>query len=67
MFQYAVEAELRDLLARDAEPGGTILISRIREAVSIAAGETDNVVSTPTANVTHAAGELAVLGVITWT
>ncbi|QQQ19663.1 baseplate J/gp47 family protein [Brevundimonas vitis] len=64
--RLAVEAELRDLLARDAEPAGTILISRIREAVSIAAGESDNVVTSPTANVTHAAGELAVLGTITW-
>lgn len=64
--RLAVEANLRDMLARDAEPGGTILISRIREAVSIAAGETDNVISTPTANVTHDPDELAVLGVITW-
>lgn len=64
--RLAVEAELADLLARDAEPEGTILISRIREAVSIAAGESDNVVSVPSADVPHDAGELAVLGTITW-
>lgn len=64
--RLAVEAELADMLARDAEPEGTILISRIREAVSIAAGETNNVVTAPSADVTHATGELAVLGTITW-
>lgn len=62
----AVTAELTDLLRRDAEPGGTILISRIREAVSVAAGESDNVVVTPTADVTHATGHIAVLGTITF-
>lgn len=62
----AVEASLRDLIAREAEPGGTLLISRIREAISIAAGEVDHVLSAPTANVTTAAGEITTLGTITW-
>lgn len=62
----AVEAELRDLLSRDAEPGGTLPISRIREAVSIAAGETDNVVNSPSANVVSSAGHMAVMGDISW-
>ena len=62
----AVEAELEDMLLRDAVPGGTIYLSRIREAVSIAAGETDNIVTDPAANVTHAAGEIATMGTITW-
>lgn len=62
----AVEAELRDMLRREAEPGGTILLSHIREAVSIAAGETDSTVSVPAADVTHTAGQIAVMGVITW-
>lgn len=61
-----VEKSLEEMLRRDAEPGGTILLSRIREAVSIAAGETDNVVNSPSANVTHSAGEIAVMGTITW-
>jgi uncharacterized phage protein gp47/JayE len=64
--QDAVEASLRDLIAREAEPGGTLLISRIREAISIAAGETDHVLTTPSANVTAAAGEITTLGTITW-
>lgn len=62
----AVAAELADLLRRDAVPGGTILLSRIREAVSIAAGESDNTVVSPTANFTSTTGQLATLGTITW-
>lgn len=64
--QAAVTAELEDLLRRDAEPGGTIYISRIREAVSIAAGEENNVVTSPSADVTHTAGQIAVLGTISF-
>ncbi len=64
--QASVEVSLRELLKRDAEPGGTILISRIREAVSGAAGEIDNEVQDPTADVTHSAGEIATFGEITW-
>jgi uncharacterized phage protein gp47/JayE len=62
----AVDAELRDLIAREAEPGGTILISHIREAISIAAGETDHVLNSPTGNVTAAAGAIITMGAITW-
>jgi len=62
----AVEAELRDLLLREAEPGGIVLLSRLNEAISIAAGETDHVLITPAANVALAANEIAVLGAITW-
>jgi uncharacterized phage protein gp47/JayE len=62
----AVTAELEDLILREAIPGGTILVSHIREAISIAAGETDHALTSPTADVTHSAGEIAVLGTITW-
>lgn len=62
----AVEAELLDLLRREAEPGGTILISHLREAISVAAGETDHVLTLPAADVTHDTGEIAVMGEITW-
>lgn len=65
-IRAAIEAELRDLLRREAEPGGTLLISHIRQAISTAAGEVDHVLTTPTANVVSAAGELAVLGDIDW-
>lgn len=62
----AVTAELADVIARDAAPGQPILISRLREAVSIAAGEADNQITTPTANVTPAAGHIVVPGTITF-
>lgn len=62
----AVEAELRDLIRREAQPGGTLLLSHLREAVSSAAGETDHVMSVPAANVVYATGQIAIMGVITW-
>lgn len=65
-IRAAVEAELRDLLRREAEPGATILISHIREAISLAAGEHDHILVAPAANVTHAVGEMATFGTITW-
>lgn len=65
-IRNAVIAELLDLLAREAEPGGTIKITHIREAISKAAGEDDHVLVTPTANVTTAAGHIVSLGDFTW-
>lgn len=64
--QSAVLAELNDLITRDAQPGGTILISRLRESVSIAAGELNNQITSPTADVTHTVGQMAVLGTVTF-
>lgn len=64
--QAAVEAELKDLLAREAKPGGTILRTHITEAISIAAGELDHVLTVPAGNVTVDAEEMVVLGEITW-
>lgn len=62
----AVTAELNDLITRMAEPGGTIYISKIREAVSTAAGEDNNQVVTPIADVVSATGHMSVLGTITF-
>jgi uncharacterized phage protein gp47/JayE len=62
----AVTAEVSDLITRTAQPGGTIYISKIREAVSIAAGENNNQVVTPTADVVSATGHMPVLGTITF-
>lgn len=68
--QAAVEWEIKSLLLRSTAPGGLILLSKISEAISIAAGEVDHdIVSinglTP-ANVSHAFDEIAVPGTITW-
>jgi len=62
----AVEAELKDMVRRDAEPGGTIYLSRINEAISVADGEFDHTLISPAANVTHTTGHIAVFGAITW-
>jgi uncharacterized phage protein gp47/JayE len=64
--QAAVRAEVADLITRDSTPGSPILISRLREAVSIAAGESDNAITSPTADVTHAVGHMAISGNITF-
>jgi len=69
--QAAVETELADLFLREAavEDGngsGTILLSHLDEAISIATGETDHVLVAPTADITLSVGEIATLGTITW-
>lgn len=64
--QNAVRAEVDDLIERDAEPGGLILISRLREAVSLAAGEDNNQIVTPTSDVSHATGHMAIPGTFTF-
>jgi uncharacterized phage protein gp47/JayE len=62
LVEPAVEAEIYDLLARDAVPGGTIKLSHVNEAISEAEGETDHVLTLPAADVTHAFGEIAIYG-----
>ncbi len=64
--QAAIQAEIIDLLAREAAPGGTELLSHIAQAIGDAAGDEDYRLDFPTANVTHAPGHLAVFGAITW-
>lgn len=64
--QAAVEAELNDFLLRDTEPGKTVLWSKLHEAISLAEGEEDHVLTLPAGNVVLAGNEIAVLGTITW-
>ena len=65
-IRSAVEAELTDLIRRAAEPGGTLYLSQINEAISIATGETDHTLTVPAANVTTGTGILTTMGAITW-
>ena len=65
--QDAVEAELADLIRRESEPGGTLLVSHIRESISTAAGETDHDLTSPTADVTVQATQITTLGTVTFT
>lgn len=62
----AVEAELAALISREAAPGGTLLLSHIREAISIAAGETNYTMTIPSTDVAEAAGSMTTMGTITW-
>lgn len=62
----AVTAELDDLHLREAEPGGTLLLSAIRTAIGNAEGLADYTLTTPSADVTSTAGQLKTRGTITW-
>ncbi len=64
--KVAVIAQLKDMLIRDAQPGGTELLSRINEAISLADGETDHTLVAPIAAVTHSPGHIAVYADPTW-
>jgi uncharacterized phage protein gp47/JayE len=64
--QGNVIAELTALIAREAYPGGTLLLSHIREAVSLAAGEIDNTLTSPSANVVSSPGNIVTVGTFTW-
>lgn len=62
----AVQAELEDLIKRESVPGGKLLISHIREAISLAAGEQNYVMTTPNADIERTTGRMTVMGNITW-
>jgi uncharacterized phage protein gp47/JayE len=62
----AIETELRDLITRESKPAGTIYLSHIREAISIAAGENNYTMTLPNADVTNTVGNMTTFGTITW-
>lgn len=62
----AVEAALQDLVEREGEPGGTLLISRIRTIIGSAAGVEDYELASPTADVEYGTGVLPLWGGVTW-
>lgn len=63
----AVEASLEALLRSGVNvPGGTLFVSHIREAISIAEGEVDHKLNSPTADIAIGAGEIVTLGTVTW-
>lgn len=61
-----IKAALSELIIREVSPGGELLISHIRAAISSATGEEDHILASPTADVTSQPGELLVMGEITW-
>jgi len=75
--QQAVQTELEDLIYREAQVvgawesitstySGTISLSKINEAISIAQGETDHILVSPTSDVTPGEGGIVTLGTITF-
>jgi uncharacterized phage protein gp47/JayE len=60
--QTAVTNELKAYLLRAAEPGATLLISQINEAISLAPGETNHVLTVPAADKTHTINQMPVIG-----
>ena len=53
-------AGLKEMVERDAEPGGAILLSRIHEALSTTPGETDHTLYSPVADIDAPAAHLPV-------
>ncbi|HWH86364.1 MAG TPA: baseplate J/gp47 family protein [Pseudomonas sp.] len=62
----AVTAELRDLFLREAVPAGYLLVSHMREAISVAPGEKNHVLNSPANDLVFTTGQLPVLGDIVW-
>jgi uncharacterized phage protein gp47/JayE len=62
----AVELELADLFRRAGDLGTVLPISKIWEAVSIAAGEQSHTITAPAGNVTPTAVQLPVLGTVSY-
>jgi uncharacterized phage protein gp47/JayE len=64
--QLQVQRQLEDLFLRAAEPNGTIPLSQVNEAISLATGEVDHILVTPVADLVAGAIELFTLGTITF-
>lgn len=63
----AILAELADFFMREADPRvSTLRLSRLREAISLAAGESWHDLISPAADVSLGNGEIATLGTVTW-
>lgn len=62
----AITAELSDFFAREAQVGGTIWISRAREAVSQADGEFQHAMDIPANDFIAGAGQIPVLGTVSF-
>jgi uncharacterized phage protein gp47/JayE len=65
--RQAVSDSLEVLLEREGAPASTIPLSHVREAISLAPGETDHVLTAPVADLVIGAGHIPAVGTITWT
>ena len=64
--QLQVTRYLQDLFLREAVPSGTLTVSQLNEAISLAPGETDHTLVIPTGALTATAAQLHTLGAITF-
>lgn len=64
--QTEVTHYLQDLLLRESEPGGTLPLSHIDEAISLAPSEIDHNLVSPVADIVASALQLYTLGTITF-
>jgi uncharacterized phage protein gp47/JayE len=64
--QDAVEAEIAALFEREGAPNVTIPLSHINEAISLATGENDHILTTPAADITTTKRQYPVLGTFTY-
>lgn len=64
--RQAVDLELADLFRREGALGAGLPVSKIWEAVSLAAGERRHVIAAPAADVAPAAHELPILGTVSY-
>lgn len=55
---YSATGEVPDMIRRDAVPGGTLRLSRLREAISAATGETSHELVSPTEDVELGFGQI---------
>jgi len=65
--QAATTAQLQDLIKRETEENGTLLLSDIKEAIGKTPGLTDWTLNSPVADVTTAVGEIHTLGTPVYT
>lgn len=66
LVRAAVTAELKEMILREATPGGSLPVSRLSAAVSAAAGEYSHNLLAPAGDVTTSFGRISRLGAITW-
>ncbi|NWA40804.1 baseplate J/gp47 family protein [Pseudomonas reactans] len=64
--RVAIDTAMSELVYRAAKPGGTLLISQIRGAISSTSGVTDYELVWPVANIQHTAGQLPIWGGVQW-
>lgn len=64
--QQAVVAEISDYITRESTPGGVLKISQLTEAISLASGETDHVITTTQNIQATSKNHLLVLGNVTF-